>query len=266
MSNEKVFQNKKEDKNALMRFIIILIIAMFVGAIGGGISNMVGDNLTQSIATGIMTFLTFTAPYANIVITVFGVIAVAYLYNKSRKRYLAWDGENEEEISQIEMALSYILWITSLVLIFSFFFFAVGFSVNTGKTDEYIPWINIICWIVGFISAITFTTISQQIIVNFEKEINPEKQGSIYDLNFQKKWVNSCDEAEQLNIYQSAYKSYKVVNITCIILWLFCVLGMDIWHFGLMPATMVTIIWLFQTSSYSLESIRLAKNSTKGKK
>ena len=33
----------------------------------------------------------------------------------------------------------------------------------------------------------------QQMTVDFQKIMNPEKQGSVYDLRFQKKWEESCD-------------------------------------------------------------------------
>jgi hypothetical protein len=263
MNNEKVFENKKEDRSALKRYIVILIIAIIVGVIVGGVSNFVKESLTESIATGIMDFLTIIVPYANIVITIIGGILVVYLYKKSRNLFQVWDGENEEEINKVETILNYALWISSVVLIFSFFFFAVGVAVNIGDPIENKSWMDIILWFIGFFMAIIFTTITQQRIVNFEKEINPEKQGSIYDLNFQKKWIDSCDEAEQLNLYKSAYKSFRVVNITCLILWLFCVLGMYNWTYGLMPVSMVSIIWLVQTCSYNMETIRLAKHKNK---
>lgn len=83
--------------------------------------------------------------------------------------------------------------------------------------------------------------------------------GSIYDTNFSKKWVDSCDEAIKLGIFKSAYKAYTCVSTTCIILWIFCVIGYDLWNFGVMPMVIVTIIWLVQTISYSIESIKYNK-------
>ena len=49
----------------------------------------------------------------------------------------------------------------------------------------------------------------QQMTVDFQKIMNPEKQGSVYDLRFQKKWEESCDELEKFTIYRSAYKAYS---------------------------------------------------------
>ncbi len=80
-------------------------------------------------------------------------------------------------------------------------------------------------------------------------------------MKFAKKWEESCDEAEKINIYKSAYKSYRSVQMTCMVLLLVCILGDFVWHFGLMPVAMVSIIWIVQTTSYSLESIGLTKGN-----
>ena len=95
---------------------------------------------------------------------------------------------------------------------------------------------------------------------NFEREINPILKGSIYDAKFSKKWIDSCDEALKLGIYKSAYKAYKSVNFTCILLWLFCIIGSTFWDFGIAPIAIVTIIWLVQSTTYYIETIRVSKS------
>jgi hypothetical protein len=179
-----------------------------------------------------------------------------------------WNGEDEEQINYIEMLLSYAQWGTAILMILAFFFFAAGFSglVTSGSSsslslNEYI--IHFVLFMSGFIVANTFVVILQQRIVNFEKEINPEKKGSVFDIKFAKKWIDSCDEAERLNTYQAAYKSYQVVYITCTILLMLSIFGMMIWDIGYLPSALITIIWLVQTSSYCLESIRLSKYKNK---
>ena len=89
--------------------------------------------------------------------------------------------------------------------------------------------------------------------------MNPLLKGSIYDMNFSKKWIDSCDESIKLGIFKSAYKAYVSVSKTCIILWVFCIIGNVLWNFGIMPIVIVTIIWLVQTISYCLESIKYSK-------
>ncbi|MFA9377826.1 MAG: DUF3169 family protein [Lachnotalea sp.] len=271
MRNEKIYENKKEDNKALKRFIPIIIISMIVGGIGGAISEIAETGLAQIISEGITSLLSVTVPYVNFVLTfVIGGIAV-WLYKKARNLYREWNGEDEEHIEQIEMQLGYSMWATSILMILAFFFFAAGLSnVIISEKDNSVGIIsflmNSILFMLGFILAISFVVIIQQKIVNFEKEINPEKKGSVFDTKFSQKWVDSCDEAERFTMYQCAYKSYQATSKTCVVLLVFTIFGMMIWDIGVLPTAMVTIIWLIQTSSYCLESIRLAKKSSRNKK
>ena len=104
-----------------------------------------------------------------------------------------------------------------------------------------------------------FILLAQRKIIDFLKEMNPEKKGSIYDVKFSKKWEESCDEAEKLAIYKCGYKAYNSVNTACIVLWLFCFIGSSIWNFGIMPVAMVSIIWFVLITSYTLESYKISK-------
>lgn len=270
MNSEKLFENKKEDNKALKKFIPLLLISMIVGGIAGGLSVSVENDLAKTIAVRILDFLIALAPYANLILTIFVGGTAMYLYKKALKLYKTWDGEEEELIDQIEILLSYAQWTSAILMILTLFFLAVGFR-NVIVTGEDIsvgimPFLtNVILVVVSTIIATCVTVILQQKIINLEKEINPEKKGSVFDVKFVKKWIESCDEAERLNIYQSAYKSYVAVSKTCLILWVFATLGMMYWDIGVIPITLVTIIWLVQTTSYCMESIRLAKKSIKNK-
>ena len=87
--------------------------------------------------------------------------------------------------------------------------------------------------------------------------MNPEKQGSIYDSKFHKKWVDSCDENEQRQMGQAAYKAFRAVNITCVILWGVLILLAFIFDIGILPFFLVTLIFGVGQTVYVLECIRL---------
>ncbi|MEY8355967.1 DUF3169 family protein [Lachnospiraceae bacterium 54-53] len=260
MNSEKIRKNKSEDRRALYRFALIMVASLFTGLVIGVISNRIDEDTSVRIAGGLMEFLKRIFPVANLVMTVALIAPVIYLYRKCRRLYQAWDGESEEEIIRIETGLSYALWFTSILLILSFFFFALGAYFNVHAFDS-LKRSDTAYWFGGFLAAVVSTIAAQQKIVNFEKEINPEKQGSIFDQKFAKKWEKSCDEAERLGIYKSAYASYRAVTVTCLVLWLFCVIGTNLWNFGLMPVTVISIIWLVQVSSYCIKSISQSKHS-----
>lgn len=257
MKSENINQIQKEDKGAFKKFLILVFIGMIVGATIGFLSNYV-ENIAKVIASSLQNVLFEIASYANICFLVVIFIPIIVLYQKSRKLYKVWDGENEEELQKIDVNLSYAMWLTSIAIIISFFFFAIGFwnIINLGYS---VSGGYLALWLGGFVLIMICIVLGQQKIVNFTKEINPEKEGSVFDHKFAKKWEESCDEAEKLAIYKAGYKSYKAVTYTCMILWMFCIMATTLWDFGLMPITFVSIIWIVQTTSYSFECIRLDK-------
>ena len=88
----------------------------------------------------------------------------------------------------------------------------------------------------------------------------PEKQGSVYDLRFKKKWLESCDEAEQRQIGQAAYKAFNVVNGACGLLWVLLILLSYAFHFSVqLPVFLVCLLWLLLSVTYTLECIRLGR-------
>ncbi len=261
MNHERIKEIKKEDKKAMGKFALLILLSLIAGGVIGAFIGM-ADKQNLALTDKAVGYLNAIAPYSNFVVAVIAAVSIFMLYQKSRSRFRNWDGENEEEMNQIERLLSYAMWISSVGMVASFFFFSVSYSV---LADPYslTELSNIFYILGGLIAALVVVVISQQKIVNFEKEINPEKSGSVYDRHFVKKWEESCDEAEKLSIYKAAYKSHRAVSRTCLLLWLFCTVGKLIWNFGLAPVSMVSIIWLVQISSYCLEAIRLTKSPTR---
>ena len=110
--------------------------------------------------------------------------------------------------------------------------------------------------IVPFIVGVLTLTVLQQKIVDCVRLMNPEKRGSVYDMNFNKKWEESCDEAEKFMIYKAAYKAYRVVSILCVFLWMiFVILGM-VTGIGFLPTITVIIIWVVLVCVYNYYCIK----------
>lgn len=262
MSNIRINEIKKEDKKAFKRFIILVIIALIAGVFTGFISGNLKDILGENIPILLISTLEKITPFASLVLSLLIIIMSKIIYVNARKEYDLFKkvNDNEDIIDRIEGNLSILLLITSINTIIGFFFFGIAsilstfYSINGG-----ISIIKVLCSFIGFILCLISSILIQKNVINLEKEINPLLKGSIYDTNFSKKWIESCDEAIKLGIFKSAYKAYRCVSITCIILWVFCIIGHDLWNFGVMPMVMVTIIWLVQTISYSIESIKYNK-------
>lgn len=264
MNNEKMIENKKEDSKAFGKYAIIIVLSALIGGVIGFASAFMGEG-QKTLSEMLIRGLDIVSPFAPVVLTTVVVLMDIVLEKQCRKMYRAWDGENEAIVDKIEMKLSYVLIATTIDTILTYFFFAAamycsGLNTVTDKASLMPELVNVAVVLGGLLYTLIAVTLIQKRVVNFEKEINPEKKGSVYDMKFQKKWLESCDEGEKLQIYKSAYKSYQVTQLTCMALWLVNVMGVISFGFGLLPVTCITIIWLVLSLSYSLETIRLSKH------
>lgn len=243
-------ENKKEDKKFLGKFVVILLCAFVVGiALGAGMALMKHGDIPAVIADTLYHAAAVIAPYASIIFVVIMIPVLVITCKSARGRIKAWDGEDEDEYQKIDSMLGNVLFVLNIGTVITYFFFAIGFEdiVERSRFAD-------ICYLFGFIAALAMIIIGQQTIINLTKEMNPEKKGSVYDTKFIDKWEDSCDEAEKILIYKSAYKTYTAMSHLFIGLWVFCVFGSNIFGFGPMPVTMVSLIWLCQVCFYTYYS------------
>lgn len=262
MNNIREIEIKKEDKKAFKGFSIVFVVCFICGGIYGGMSGYLKETIGDSVPSLLINILKIITPFASLVFSILVIITYKIVYTNSKKEYKLWKEASEDDhtIDKIEEKLSYILLVNSINTIIGLFFFGVGtILLPFDDINGELSIIKIICFIIGFTICIVSSMLIQKKIVNLEKEINPFLKGSVYDAKFSEKWIDSCDEAIKLGIYKSSYKAFSSVSTTCVILWLFCFVGSYLWDFGLLPMTMVTIIWLVQTISYCMESIKYSK-------
>lgn len=212
MNNEKAIENKKEDNRAFGKFALIIAASMLVGAVMGA-ASVFFKNGQKTLAEMLVNGLGIVAPFLPMLLTTIVILMNAVTEKQCRKLYRGWDGEDEDIVNRIEMKLSNVLIATSVLLILTFFSFSAGiYGLDEMNPYNIFTQVKIFALFGGMIYAMVALTLIQKQIVNFEKEINPEKKGSVYDPKFQKKWLESCDEGEKLQIYKSAYKAYQMTQ------------------------------------------------------
>lgn len=253
MSKEDVRQQiKKEDKKSLGRFILILIVAMFVGGIAGATVTYVGlMGIVDIVKEGFRLFVIDKAVYYSVALAIVGCILSELFYQKGKKIYGQCGDDAEDADDLIELAdrkLGIALTISSVWLIV--YMLLMGFS-QCGIHSA----VEGILFLVSAVLNLGMVCVYQKKIVNFLKEMNPEKHGSVFDMKFAKEWYKCCDEAERKKIGEASYQSYRATTFTCIVLWLICVLGMTALNFGILPMIMVIIIWGVSTVTYCIKSL-----------
>lgn len=107
------------------------------------------------------------------------------------------------------------------------------------------------------------TVIIQQKCVDAAKKTNPEKTVSVYDTKFQKKWIDSCDEAERLMIGKCAFKAFAATNTVCSVLSIMLAVCALTFGTGFLPSLVVCVIWIVNQSVYCKEMLRYSKAGNK---
>ncbi len=265
---EKQQENKKEDKKALRKFFVIMLAAFVVGVGVGSSSTFLGNIMALDGFKERALELAFAAAvYGSFVFTTALLIISIVLYKKCRKEYSAWDEEEEEVLCRMETKISYVLWFSNLMMFGSYFFFSagvwavelneIGCAIEAEDTGYWIPLVLVFLHIIYGLAA---ACVMQQKVVNLSKEINPEKQGSVYDMKFQNKWLEHCDEAERYTAYKCSFKTFKTMQVVGMVLWVVCLVGQMSFGTGAFATIIVAIFLIIQTSVYSVQGIYFAKH------
>ena len=117
--------------------------------------------------------------------------------------------------------------------------------------------------ITAFFAIIIEVVIIQQKCVDAAKKTNPEKTASVYDPKFQKKWMDSCDEAEKIMIGKCAFKAYAATNSVCAVLSIALAICALIFGIGFLPSLAVCLIWIVNQSVYCREALKYSKAGNK---
>ncbi len=245
---------KKDNKKAIPKYAIIILACGLAGFIFGWFSYSLEQSDWRSVITnGLLNFLQIITPYISIACLVLFVLPSFVLYRKALKLADSWDGENEDIPEIIDKNLNIALLLDSITMLVSMFGLSCILMVNCGLGGSLIAFFS-------FIVVQVLITLIQQKSVDLTRRMNPEKQGSVYDPKFQKKWYGSCDEAEKQQIGEAAYYSFGVTTKSCMILWSITFLTHIIFNTGLFPMFLVLLITGISQISYIIKAMELGKS------
>lgn len=261
MKNEaKDMEIKRENKKAVPKLLIIMLTCAILGFLVGIGAVFLSNLDLESLFESLDAFWFTAAPWCLPVFAVILLCPATILYLKMKSAFSRWDGENEPAIEQIEAKLSIALMLDGSFMIFLFF----GMAIILATIDGHSAGTAAVC-LIEMILSLAWTILLQQKIVDQEKRINPEKKGSVYDTKFNKKWMDSCDEREQLLIFKSAYQAYKNTSYFCMGLSLLLMLGSMPFGYGPLPAGAVLLVWLVEMLSYCITAVKLEKHKSREK-
>lgn len=261
MDNNEI---KKANRKALPKFMLIMVISLLLG---GGIGFCSAKYRLNTLVGGMKSagvfFGTNIAPWLMLAIAVIMPMVCIPIYRSSKKLLSSWDGENEEISDTIDNKLSIVIWITSAAFILSYFLIAASYSGSFTAFEKDDSPLSFIVGITSFFGILIETVIIQQKCVDAAKKTNPEKTASVYDTKFQKKWMDSCDEAEKIMIGKCAFKAYSATNTVCSALAMVLAVCALVFEIGFLPSFVVCLIWSVNQSVYCKEALRYSKAGNK---
>lgn len=241
----------KETKQALLLIALCIVLMIFGFFCGRLLSRLDVDAMMQNVSDRSIG-LVLTAVYA--VVTAIGTGLMASTYFKARTMIKHWDGEDEDEIMRIEGYLNFPVIIASFVTICSCCLFSCCcyFMLHEARLFDLVPTLCLLICMAG-------TFIFTKKTIDLEKQLNPEKKGSLLDLTFTSKWMASCDEAQKLNAYRAGYSGYYAGNIACLVMWLVVFMGQLVFRTGVLPVVSICTVWLVMTIAYMHTALKLEK-------
>ena len=251
--------NKKptsENRKALPKFALTTLGSLLAGGALGfviGLTKVFGLNVS-ALAAALSAALEAATPWGIPVTSVLTLGTCFFLYRFAAKKFAAWDGGDEDETSEsIDAALSWVLLLSALQLLFNLFFLSAFCIYWMEKSIGALAVVGV------FLLSCGFVMFTQQKTIDLERKMNPEKHGSVYDSKFQKKWLDSCDESERRQIGEASRRAYMVTTRLCLGLWLALVILSMLFDMSLLPVFVLLLVWGTMQVTYTLECIRLGK-------
>lgn len=249
---------KEANRKAMPRFLLLTLVGAIVGGIAGFYSAKYGvDQFAGSMKSAGAFFGNYVSSWILLAIAVITPIVVIPVYQKTKRLLLAWDGEDESVCDIAEKKLNTVLLINGIALISAFFLISATYSGGFAMIEKHLN--MYVLAIVAFLVILAEGIITQQKVVDIIKIMYPEKTASVYDLKFQKKWVDSCDEAEKIMIGRCAFEAFKVTNSVCGALSVILAISALMFDIGFLPSFVVCLIWLINQCAYCSAAIKCNK-------
>lgn len=244
-----------------IKFALILIASMAGGALAAFLFQTIASNFQFTMDNSMKSFMDYLSAGT---IVGFNLIAAVYCFiqiSKAKKLVKSWDGQDDDLAMEAENMLEMPLMVSGCSFILTIMLFGICCwlllvpVLNSEQASlEISSMILFILSMLALLGNMVWTMAVQNMSVNLIKELNPEKQGSIFQTDFQKTWEASCDEMQKQEIYRAGFKAYQNMNKMCLAGWVLSVLTMFFFDTGLLPMILVCLIMLTGNLTYMMNA------------
>ena len=253
--DEKVEESiKRENKKALPKYILFLLGCMFLGFIMGILSNLAeengaGNRLILTLRSLLSAAPAFLMPGICALILIPSVIVM----KKVKAMWSSWDGEDDCLPDAVEEKLNKLLLLQNISAPMAFLTLTLDMVWDHKLLSSGIT-------LLSFFLYLFLLVVLQKQAVDFSKRMNPEKRGSIYDLKFQTKWLESCDEAEKKQMGEAALSTFYSMIVIYPIAWCVLMFLGKIFGFGSMPSAVTIALWGIQMILFQVKEMKLGRH------
>ena len=182
-------QIKKENRKAFPKFLLIVVAGALLGFAGCFGCKFINDQkLLGTLVPALQTGLRFLAAWGIPAVWVLLILPGALLFRKAKIMFHSWDGEDTACPEQIDHALELFTLFATTAQLLVFLFFTISASVGYRS-------LMLLATVELLISQAALMWLQQK-VVDLTRLLNPEKDGSVYDLHFTK---SGCKAAMKPN-------------------------------------------------------------------
>ena len=243
-----------DNKKALPKYLGILLCCFLLGvlmALLAGAAEKYG--MEADMVPGLQTLMGILPVFVLPSICVLVLVPSLVVMKKAKTMWKQWDGEDDTLPETVETMLDKLLLFQNITLPLAYLAFTLDAAYDRELSRSTV--------VLAFFALYLFLLVWQQKqVVDFNRLMNPEKRGSIYDLNFQNKWVASCDEAEKKLLGEAALSTFFVMSVVYMVAWMVMMFMSNLFGFGVMPAVVTLVLWGIHTTVFQIKGILLNKH------
>ncbi|WP_195267443.1 DUF3169 family protein [Eubacterium sp. 1001713B170207_170306_E7] len=246
----------KDGKHIYLKFFTMIIICGFLGGLVGFLLNFPGFNVVDAVQL-LQNNILIHGIYISSAGSALLMLITLLFYLSARNTCKQLETNDSDELyEKADRLCDTGIIFANITLIFSFAFYGINVS-GTAQNDSST---SLLWSLAAFLLPIIFCVVLQILFVNLTKRINPEKQGNPLDLNFQKVWMKSSDEAEKFILYKAAYKTFQIMQMAFLIVMMLLMFAALTTPIGAFPFIIIGLLWGLQSTLCCVFSMKLQKN------
>lgn len=242
---------KRKETGRKMGIVQTLLVACIGAAIGGGgkmAAGMHEDSLRTFLDRSEGWFMDHSSWLLLLSSAAICILCTVFVL-RMRKACSRCEEEDEVEAERIEkMQQRYQSFMGLFIAVEAILSGVVIASLGGSQGDSFT-----LAAIGTFFLSAVWILISWDRLVKYEKQMNPEKKGNIFSWNFNKEWLQSCDEREKLKLFRAAYYTHLSMQILYLVIFCVLILLSGIVKVGVLPFVILGAVWMFQLLSYQYQ-------------